>query len=108
MRSLLAIALVAACAKDAPDKPPAKPAVATPEAVPPAPAASPAAQAADKKVAECAGGSGLACDDAADFYANGTGVPQDLARAAQLYQKACDAGLNLGCRHVARLYLDGR
>lgn len=40
----------------------------------------------------CDDGNARACSDLGLLYTKGEGVPKDAARAAQLYQKACDAG----------------
>ncbi len=48
----------------------------------------------------------LACDDLGEAYAKAS--PPDLAKAATYFGKACDQGLELGCRHLAELYTHGR
>jgi TPR repeat protein len=37
------------------------------------------------------------------MYLRGEGVPKDPNRAADLFKKACDAGLDRGCENLARL-----
>jgi len=37
------------------------------------------------------------------MYLRGQGVPKDLDLAADLFKKACDAGLDRGCENLARL-----
>lgn len=37
------------------------------------------------------------------LYANGQGVKQDYHKAANLYQKACDGGLQPGCDEYREL-----
>lgn len=46
----------------------------------------------------CDKGNGQACHQAALAYESGRGVSVDRARAAVLYQKACDAGPIKGCK----------
>jgi TPR repeat protein len=41
-------------------------------------------------------------------YANGEGVPQDYAKAANYYQKACDADFPLGCSNLGALSARGQ
>ncbi len=42
------------------------------------------------------------------MYAVGQGVPRDLAKAAHLYQKACDGGYAASCYSLGSLYDEGR
>ncbi len=42
-----------------------------------------------------------ACEKLADAYRNGTGVPPDRVRAAELYEKACNGGLQKSCGGLA-------
>jgi TPR repeat protein len=37
------------------------------------------------------------------MYKHGRGVPKDLSRAADLFKRACDAGLDKGCENLDRL-----
>ena len=41
-------------------------------------------------------------------YDNGEGVPKDAAKAAQLYQKACDGGIAGGCFNLGASYSSGQ
>jgi TPR repeat protein len=47
----------------------------------------------------CDGGEAMGCDGLAGMYAQGRGVAQDKAKAAELYQKACDGGNTVACHH---------
>ncbi len=42
--------------------------------------------------ARCTTGDVASCMELAQMYATGTGVPRDVARAAEMYQHACDLG----------------
>ncbi len=48
-----------------------------------------------------------ACWDLGKMYANGEGVTQDYARAASLYQQACDGGMATVCNNLGVMYLRG-
>ena len=41
------------------------------------------------------------------LYENGSGVPRDHARAAQLYQQSCEGGAAAGCHNLAVMYENG-
>ena len=41
-------------------------------------------------------------------YANGQAVPQDFARAASLFQKACDGGAAIGCKNLGVCFHEGK
>ena len=45
----------------------------------------------------------LGCEQLAQSYESGTGVPADRARALQLYRRVCDGGLRRGCARVSAL-----
>src|SRR5437868_5690395 len=45
----------------------------------------------------CAGGIGEACDNLADMYQDGYGVPYDLVQAAELRRRACQLGDRDAC-----------
>ncbi len=58
---------------------------------------------------DCTVGDERACETAADVMNLGLwGVPQDLARAAFFYEKACQRGLYSACAPLAKLYQRGR
>ena len=38
------------------------------------------------------------------MYLLGEGVPQDLARAAALFERACVGGVMVGCTNLGRMY----
>jgi len=42
------------------------------------------------------------------LYERGQGLTKDDARAAQLYERACDAGSGTGCGFLGDMYLKGR
>jgi TPR repeat protein len=63
--------------------------------------------AADGYQRACDGGESNACSQLADMYAQGRGVPMDLARAIALYLRACDRGLNVACARAAGGYRAG-
>jgi TPR repeat protein len=48
----------------------------------------------------CAGDDFAACSDLGVMYGRGQGVPQDLSRARELFQKACDGGAQSGCDNL--------
>ena len=52
---------------------------------------------------ECESGNALACHDLALMYETAAGVPQDYARARELYGKACDGGHAAACFRVGKL-----
>ncbi len=59
-------------------------------------------------VARCHGGDYGACAIAGARYQTGThGAPRDAAMALDLYTRACDANLAIGCSLMAGVYLDG-
>jgi TPR repeat protein len=42
-----------------------------------------------------------------EFYVHGEGVPLDLARAMDIYEKACNGGDASGCANAAVMYQRG-
>jgi TPR repeat protein len=56
---------------------------------------------------ECAKRDGSACGFAASLYERGKGVPADPAKAAGLYQQACDAANRRACFALAVLQVRG-
>ncbi len=54
-------------------------------------------QEAERLRLSCDGGNATACSYLGVLYHNGEGVAQDLARAASLYQQACDGGYAPAC-----------
>ncbi len=57
---------------------------------------------------DCGKGMIAACADLATMYLDGFGVPQDAAKAAELFGKACDGGGSVTCSTLALLYSEGR
>ncbi len=57
--------------------------------------------------ASCAAHQPGSCHELARALAKGVGAPQDLARAAALYQSDCDAGSSDSCNGLAGLYARG-
>jgi hypothetical protein len=55
----------------------------------------------DKCTQQCDCGAWKACEKLADIYRNGTGVPPDRIRSAELYEKACNGGLQKSCGGLA-------
>jgi len=49
-----------------------------------------------------------ACYQLAENYEGGTGVPQDIKKAEQLYRQACDKGQGVACDTIARWYRLGQ
>jgi len=71
-------------------------------------AASPAlAQSANQYQKACDDGDLPACTSLGVAYAQGSGVPLDLARAVALFQKACDGGEPGGCNDLGVSYATG-
>lgn len=58
--------------------------------------------------AQCAADDARACDDLGTRYATGIEIELDPARAATLYQRACDHGRPASCASLGLLYQDGR
>ncbi len=57
----------------------------------------------------CAKGVAADCLELGARYLNGeAGVPEDEAKAASLFQKACDGGSSTGCVMFAKMLRDGR
>jgi hypothetical protein len=56
----------------------------------------------------CRAGEGEACATLADRYGNGLGVPQDLARAAELLDKACHAHVPRACQNLIGMFNAGQ
>jgi hypothetical protein len=56
----------------------------------------------------CEGGDAWSCTRVAARLERGDGVPRDEARAAALYEKACDAADPLACANLGRLHRLGR
>ncbi len=50
----------------------------------------------------------MACHFLGSAYAEGRGVPMDPARAAQLYDRACQHGSGNGCNNLGQLIQEGR
>jgi TPR repeat protein len=67
-------------------------------------AAKPSHAADTDYAALCDKGQGEACNALALAYHDGRGVTQDLAKAAELYGKACTAGLGAGCQNLGDLH----
>lgn len=40
-------------------------------------------------------------------YADGEGVPKDVAKSVALHQRACEAGYGGGCHHLGQMFLKG-
>ena len=57
--------------------------------------------------AACAAHQPGSCHELAGALAKGVGAPQDLARAAALYQRDCDAGSHDSCNGLGVLYARG-
>jgi TPR repeat protein len=55
----------------------------------------------------CDGGVLVACHTLALFYYEGKGVTQDRAKAAQLFEQACDDASRLACVQAGELYEHG-
>lgn len=55
----------------------------------------------------CDGGHVAACVNLASLYERGQGVPEDRARAAELYRQGCEADLQLACVGLGRLMANG-
>ena len=49
----------------------------------------------------------LGCNELGVMYGTGEGVAKDLARAATLYQRACDGGEMWGCVNLGVMYGTG-
>ncbi len=65
-------------------------------------------QSIESLVARCHAGEAGICAIAGARYHTGThGAPRDLALALDLYTRACDANLAVGCGLMAGIYLDG-
>ena len=47
------------------------------------------------------------CFELGEAYRKGDGVPQNLGRAAQFYENACDGGVPEGCWHAGKMYEEG-
>ncbi len=56
----------------------------------------------------CDGADLPSCERLGVVKENGTGVPKDVTRAAELYKQACDADELNGCVQLGRLHLSGR
>jgi TPR repeat protein len=52
----------------------------------------------------CIGGDLQRCKQLGDMYATGTGVARDMPRAAELYEKVCDAGVADVCNNLGEMY----
>lgn len=50
--------------------------------------------------------SGLGCEWFAKFLARGTGGPQDIVRAAKIFEKMCREGLGSSCKRAGDVLLD--
>jgi TPR repeat protein len=57
--------------------------------------------------AGCKKGNQAACAALAVQVQDGRGVPRDLARAIDLYEKACAAGVGVGCMNRAFMFMGG-
>jgi TPR repeat protein len=55
----------------------------------------------------CEAGGAEACFRLGVFYARGTGVPEDPAKAAELYSRACAGGVAKGCFNSGSRYARG-
>ncbi len=91
---------------------PAAGATTVPTAIGPQPAAKKGKGSAGAGVPEgrkgvCEAGDAAACHDLANRIFKGEGVAQDKARAADLYEKACDMGSAKGCYVLGMIYYDG-
>jgi uncharacterized protein len=53
---------------------------------------------------QCLTGDLQHCRQLGDMYAAGSGVPQDFARAASLYERVCDAGVAEACNSLGDIY----
>jgi len=58
--------------------------------------------------AQCAAGVGSSCTALAQAHEEGAGVRRDLARAAKLYERACERGHADGCAGLAVMLDEGR
>jgi TPR repeat protein len=56
----------------------------------------------------CRAGDLTSCSNLGAVYDDGMGIPQDPARAAELYRKACDGQVWIACANLGKLFLDGR
>ena len=50
----------------------------------------------------------LGCNDLAVLYDHGQGTARDPARAAALFQRACDSDIGLACLNLARVLSAGQ
>ena len=55
----------------------------------------------------CNQADGQACARLAEMAENGSGMPPDEARAADLYSKACDLNVAWGCSALSHIYWEG-
>jgi TPR repeat protein len=55
----------------------------------------------------CIGGDIQRCRQLGDMYATGTRVPRDVPRAAELYEKVCEAGVADVCNTLGEMYEQG-
>lgn len=58
--------------------------------------------------ARCANRDGASCWEAGRIYDAGEGIQRSYAKAAELYQVACDNGYAEGCRELAGMYSEPR
>ena len=50
----------------------------------------------------------LACRNLGLLYADGRGVPMNRAKAIELLDRSCAAGLRLGCEELGEVYDKGK
>jgi TPR repeat protein len=67
-------------------------------------AASMACSEASRLNMRCIGGDMQRCRQLGDMYATCTGVGRDMPRAAELYEKVCDAGVADVCNTLGEMY----
>ncbi len=65
------------------------------------------AEAAEHLEKACMLDSGYGCHNFASIHYHGTGVDEDVDKAASLYQRACDEGFAPSCFEMGLLYRDG-
>jgi hypothetical protein len=75
--------------------------------VTPSPAIAPLPSPTADVPGDCDGMNSSACADLAARYAAGSGVPKDEARAAALYDRACQGGAARGCTGLGVLHNTG-
>ena len=56
---------------------------------------------------KCSAGDGNSCLDLGVMYYSGDGVPGDLRKAGELFEKSCNLGIGLGCYNRGINYFFG-